>query len=322
MSKCKSIENDLPLYLDDLLSAADKKEVEEHLESCPQCTKALIQLSKTKMMAKSLAQVEPPPWLKQKTMAGVRKQAEKKSFIQKWFYPVRVKIPVQIMATLVIAVLAVYIYRSGDEQMKSVLPPRASAPIIESQQDQLQKQKIKMSTDQAIQKEDHVTQKKEAPRAEVHARAVDAVGDAKGQVPPDIKDDQYVVARDAETLAPSAAALERKKESYALGASMKQSEAPQKQIIMPGANIVLRVTNAGTAYGEVENILHKYEAQNIARQTPDGKIFISAEIKAQKIKDVIAQLKKVGQVEEGGMPAANAAGNISLLIEILLTVSK
>jgi hypothetical protein len=316
MSKCKSVENDLPLYLDDLLSTADKKEVEEHLESCPQCTKALIQLNKTKMMAQSLARVEPPPWLKQKTMAGVREQAEKKSFVQKWFYPVRVKIPVQIMATLVITVLAVYIYRSGDEQMKSVLPPRASAPVIESQQDQLQEQKIKMSSDQAIQKEDQVTQKKEAPRAEVRARTVDAVRDAKGQVPPDIKDGKYVVARDAETAAPSAAALERKKESYALGASMNQSEAPQEKIIMPRANIILRVTNADTAYVEAENILHNNEAKKIIKQTPDGKIFISAEIKAQKIKDVIAQLKKVGQVEEDGMPAANAAGNISVLIEI------
>jgi hypothetical protein len=39
----------------------------------------------------------------------VRKEAGRKSFVQKWFYPLRFKIPVQVAATVVIAVLAVYI---------------------------------------------------------------------------------------------------------------------------------------------------------------------------------------------------------------------
>ena len=76
MKNCKEIENNLSLYLDDSLSGADKQAVEEHLKSCPRCTKALIQLSKTQTLVNNLAEIEPPAWFKQKIMAKVRKKAE------------------------------------------------------------------------------------------------------------------------------------------------------------------------------------------------------------------------------------------------------
>jgi len=159
MKNCKEIENNLSLYLDDSLSDADKKAVEEHLKSCPRCTKALVQLSKTHTLVNNLAEVEPPAWFKQKIMAKVRKKAEKKSFVQKLFYPLRIKIPVQILATVFIAVLAVYIYRAGEEQMKEVVPSSAPAPIMEVQKSQLPEQKMKTSANENIQKEDHVIKK-------------------------------------------------------------------------------------------------------------------------------------------------------------------
>jgi uncharacterized membrane protein YfbV (UPF0208 family) len=89
--------------------------------------------------------VEPPPWFKQKIMSRVREEAEKKSLAQKWFYPLRIKIPVQIMAAIVIAVFAVYIYRSGDEQMKVVLPPTSPTPVMETKKDLFSEQTTKLS---------------------------------------------------------------------------------------------------------------------------------------------------------------------------------
>ena len=133
MKTCKDIKNSLPLYSDDLLSADEKTAVEKHLTECADCSKALADLKKTAAITQELSEVEPPPWFKQKIMARVREEAEKKSFAQKWFYPLRIKIPVQIMATVVIAILAVYIYRSGDEQMKAVLP-EAPQSVMEDKQ--------------------------------------------------------------------------------------------------------------------------------------------------------------------------------------------
>ena len=145
MMNCKDVENNLPLYEDNLLSGAGKKAVEQHLKSCSKCAKALAQLKKTGRLVEGLEEVEPPPWFKQKIMSRVREEAEKKSLVQKWFYPLQIKIPVQIMATIVIAVLAVYIYHSGDEQMKVVMPPTSPTPVMETKKNLFSEQTTKLS---------------------------------------------------------------------------------------------------------------------------------------------------------------------------------
>ena len=198
MKKCKDIKDSLPLYMDDSLSDADKQTVEEHLKSCPRCSKALGELSKTKSLVNNLAEVEPPPWFKQRIISRIREEAEKKSLLQKWFYPVRIKIPVQIMATIVIAVLAVYIYRSGNEQINAVLPPSATAPVVEAQKGQIPEQKIKKPIDKTI-REDYSQQEKAASRKPVSQAAVDKVIDINEQVVSGIKDDRYESAPAADS---------------------------------------------------------------------------------------------------------------------------
>ena len=333
MKNCKNIENNLPLYLDNSLSGADKKVVEEHLKSCPRCTKILVQLSKTQTLVNNLAEVEPPVWLKQKIMAKVREEAGKKSFVQKWFYPLRIKIPVQIFATVCIAVLAVYIYRAGEEQIKEVVPSSAPAPVMEVQRNQLPEQKMTSSADEVTPKEEAI-QKKGAPREKAREKAVDAVKDA-GQIVSDIKADKYesapaaksvMTAEKADKLESAQAArsgnlsevqLEKKKESNTLGAAMKAGRAPQAQSIIIKTTFLLRADDINSALSEVEKLLIKYEAKNINRQTTQGQAILSAEMKNQKIKDFTARLRAIGPVEEGGMPPGNAEGNISLTIEIV-----
>ena len=317
MKNCKEIENNLSLYLDDSLSDADKQAVEEHLKSCPRCTKALVQLSKTHTLVNNLAEVEPPAWFKQKIMAKVREKAEKKSFVQKLFYPLRIKIPVQILATVFIAVLAVYIYRAGEEQMKEVVPSSAPAPVMEVQKSQLPEQKMKTSADENIQKEDHVIEKKGMPREKVRKMTANAAKDVNGQIVPDIKADKYVSAPAAKSVELSGAELEKKKESNILGAAIKASRTPHAQSVMQRLNVLLKVADINTAAEEVEKLLIKYEAKNINRQITQGKAILTAELKNQKINDFTARLKKIGQIEEGSVHIDNAEENIIIMIEIL-----
>jgi hypothetical protein len=317
MKNCKEIENNLPLYLDSLLTGADKQALEEHLKSCPRCTKALIQLSKTQTLVNDLTEVEPPAWFKQKIMAKVREESEKKSLVQKWFYPLRIKIPVQILATVFIAVLAVYIYRAGEEQMKEVVPSSAPVPVMEVQKSQLPEQKMKTSVDENIQKEDQVIEKKGMPREKVREVAVDAAKDVNKQVVTNIEADKYESAPAAKSVEQSGAELEKKKESNILGAAMKASRAPRAQRGMPNTKVLLKVADIDTAVGQVEKLLIKYEAKNINRQTTQGKVIMTAELKNQKTNDFTTRLKTIGQVEEGSAPLNNAEGNIFLVIEIL-----
>jgi len=348
MMDCKDIENSLPLYLDNLLSEADKRAVEEHLKSCPHCAKVLAQLQKAGKLVDGLGEVEPPSWFKQKIMAKVREEAEQKSFAQKWFYPLRIKIPIQVFATIFIAVLAVYIYRAGNEQFKEVLPPQAPAPVMEAEKDQLSERTSKLTeADKTIVKK-KVSAKKGirdekmvmydispgsgAPKADERGKTApqENIPNAAGNIASlvqreraaDKKDTSYsaLMAKQAEPakpMPPPSVELERKKEGYVLGASMKQSRAPEAQSVMPKPSISVHVRDLKTAVEEVEKLLNKYEAKKIIKQIPEVKAIFTAELKVKNIKDFIAQLKTIGKVEERGMPADSAEGDISVVIEIL-----
>lgn len=340
MMNCKDLENKLPLYPDNLLSDEEKQSVEKHLKACSKCAKTIEQMQKTGQLVKNLNDVEPPPWFKQKIMAAVREEAAKKSFIQKWFYPLHIKIPVQIMATIVVAVFAVYIYRSGEEQLKTVLPPSVKAPVTENQKDHSPEQKLKPSRDKLASPQDvqnkevavqnltegaGVSQTRERQKTiiagnDYHA-SMDSAKEIKRDSVMEEKDRAFTPIPEQKSQAsksafPSAAAPERKKESYALGASGSQSAARDNESIVPRAVIALLAVDSKIAATEVETILNKYGAQKVIRQARAGKVFLTAEIRGQTISDFISEIKKIGPVVKKAWPAENAEGDVPMLIEI------
>ncbi|MEN6321650.1 MAG: DUF2275 domain-containing protein [Syntrophaceae bacterium] len=127
MMTCKDVEYNLPAYLEDALSPQEKSLVEEHLTACPQCKKALAHLEKTGTLLKEMEEVEPPPWFTQKIMSQVRKETKpKESFSRRLFYPLHIKIPIQALATVLIAVIAFQIYRVGEPELQVVVAPPAA----------------------------------------------------------------------------------------------------------------------------------------------------------------------------------------------------
>jgi hypothetical protein len=350
MKKCNEIKNSLPLYLDDSLPPADKKAVEEHLKTCAECTKILTQLSKTLTLVNNLAEVNPPPWFKQKIMAGVREKSEKKSIVRKLFYPLQIKVPIQVFATVFIAVIAVYIYRAGENQMMKVAI--SPAPVMEFQKEQLPKQLNKLAADEALQTQKQpapaekkaTPQKEEAPQKAVGAvqpkgqpmqkeersmpqreerpqrfaeADVDRVKDASEQMSSGIKADKHKGGSAARSVAIPQAAMEKKQESSALGASMKAAPAPLTQSQAAKPKIILRTADIGRAAVEAEKLLTKYEAKNIVRRTAQGNVILTAQIKNQKIKDFMLQLKSIGPIEPADIPADNSANETSVVIDIV-----
>lgn len=344
MKNCKEIEKNLPLYLDNLLSGEDKLALEEHLKSCPECAKNLTQLKKAGNLVSHLKEVEPPPWFKQKIMARVRDEAENKSFVQKWFYPLRIKIPVQIFATVFIAVLAVYIYRAGQEQMKAVMPLSAPAPFAEVSQNQLPEQSREASGTVAanVKREKDaienninaekavaydissgvVSQKKEELKKAQLQRSVgsgelDAAKSIKEKVIPDEKADKYASVPAVKSAEASPAALEKNKDRAVVGLAMKADRAMQAQSIVPKVDVALYVTDVNESAAEVEILFAKYGAKNVVRQMPAGKAVLTAELKNQKVKDLITRLKTIGQTKEIIVPADNTEEYVAVKIEIL-----
>jgi len=120
---CKEIHNLLPAYLEDILSPEEKKSIESHLASCALCSRYLADLKKAGSLVKGLGEVEPPPFFEQRIMARVREEAgQKKGILRKFFYPLHIKVPIQALATILVAVLAFYVYQKNEPEMKHLTP--------------------------------------------------------------------------------------------------------------------------------------------------------------------------------------------------------
>ncbi len=128
MTQCGDIENKLSAYVDGVLSASEKKLVEEHLVNCSGCCITLSELKKTEDVLHSLEAVDPPPWFTQKVMARVREEAtSKKGILEKLFYPFHIKIPIEVMATCLVAILVFSVYRTTAPEMKAIHESQVSS---------------------------------------------------------------------------------------------------------------------------------------------------------------------------------------------------
>jgi hypothetical protein len=130
MMACKDIRERLSAYIEGVVTPEEKTSIGEHLTSCRPCSSALTDLRKTGKLLEGLEEVEPPPWLKQKIMAQIREEAEqKKGILERLFYPLRVKVPVQVFATLAIVVIVLYVYKTIEPEMKVVPLPSGTVTV-------------------------------------------------------------------------------------------------------------------------------------------------------------------------------------------------
>jgi hypothetical protein len=130
MKKCAYSKEQLSAYLDGMLTAEEKRLVEEHLPLCEHCSLALAELKQTQEALRNLEEVEPPPWFTQKIMDRIREGAEpKKTFLWRLFHPLRIKIPMEALATCLVVALALFIYKNNGPEMKTFHGPEETAAV-------------------------------------------------------------------------------------------------------------------------------------------------------------------------------------------------
>ncbi len=121
-----AIRHKLSEYIDDALAPDEKAALEEHLETCRQCSDALAELRKTIEHVRRIEEVEPPAWMKQKIMAAVRGEAEKhRSIFDIVSDALLVKFPVKAVAVVFLAVIVLYMYRDISPKKFSETTPAA-----------------------------------------------------------------------------------------------------------------------------------------------------------------------------------------------------
>ncbi|MEE9911845.1 MAG: DUF2275 domain-containing protein [Deltaproteobacteria bacterium] len=352
MKKCQDIEELLPLYTEGILTDAEKQAVEEHLADCAACRRELACLQKAGQLAANLTPVEEPPWFQQKIMAQVRREADQKSARQKWFYPLRFKIPLQIAATVVIAVLAVYIYRSGDEQVKDILPG-AQQPAMEMQKEQAPSEMPRAGEmtvpSRATEKKEAVreglkqdrqvisgakihdrVQKSEAPAGKPDAAFEEDAAGAKGlaesrdktagkdRAPQNELKAAKMPMPDQENIAADQTLPARTKrgEAYKMAAPAAPQSMGSSIAAPPQARVSIQADDPHAAASDVEKILARYHAVNISRQPSKTIAAIRADLPGRNWQDVLLKLKEIGQVQEKGEPVDSGDRPISVVIEI------
>jgi hypothetical protein len=136
MMECGTILQRLSAYLEGIVSSEEKKLIEEHLLSCQPCSSVLRELKRASELVRDLQEVEPPPWMTQKVLARIRREQEgKKGIFEKLFFPLRIKIPIQATATVLIVVLAIYVFKAGEPELKKVQSPRVSDEVASKVED-------------------------------------------------------------------------------------------------------------------------------------------------------------------------------------------
>src|SRR4030042_1731198 len=128
---CQDIQQKLSAYVEGILHPEEKILVDEHLTSCQKCNESLSDLRKTINYVHTLKDIEPPPWLTQKVMAKIKTEVHpKKGIIQKLFYPLHIKLPIEAVVTALLAVITIYIFKTMQPEMKLAQAPSEHETVI------------------------------------------------------------------------------------------------------------------------------------------------------------------------------------------------
>ena len=349
---CKEIEDLLPGMIDGALADAEKKRIEAHLEMCASCRKAVADLRTSDERVKSLEEVEPPPWLKTRVMARVREETgQKEGIFRKLFYPLHVKVPIQALATVLIAVVAWNVYKTGEPEFRQLAPPPAAvqeAPKAQAPQEappaatpakrdeSPAARERKAFAPPPAQVQEPAPQRAATVRKEITADAekpLERLGDAKraAETPKDEgawrgtgsagqgEADRVLEApaRDQKLKAMKApvgaVAKEAGKQEARPAASPMMSAAVSSR---PELDITLSARDAGAAAGEVETLLKQFSAHTVERQTLEGRVILTARIKTEHLAPFRERLKSLGPVQERAHVAPRPGGSLTIRIEI------
>jgi anti-sigma factor RsiW len=342
---CKEIEDQLPGMIDGALPETEKKRIEAHLETCASCRKAFADLRMSDERVKSLEEVEPPPWLKTRVMARVREEAEQKEgFLRKFFYPLHIKVPIQALATVLIAVVAWNVYKTGEPEFRQMAPPlttvrevpQVQAPPVpaagKAKRDESPAAREKKAfAPPPAPGQEAAPQRAATVREETTADAekpLERLGAAKRAAePPKYEDARRGTGAARSGEADRALDQKQKAMKAPVGAVAKEAgkqEAPPAAGPMlsaavpprPDLEITLRARDPASAAAEAETLLTQLSAKTVDRQTREGRVILTARIKTERLEALRERLKSLGLVQESVHVAPRPGGSLTIRIEI------
>ncbi len=318
----------LNAYIDDLLSGNEREAVEAHIATCPSCKKELDELAQAVKLVRGLDRMVPPPWFSGQVMINIRKEEDrKKGIINRLFRPLYIKLPVQAFATVVIAVLAIYVYRAVEPQWKPLVyslqsVQESQAPAVQTLPDKAAKavpheaDKPAQTTESPASEKASVN-KAELPKVKLEEKSFTAPApEAKGVEGPEkkratpsaIAKDKNEIQYDLES--PGLKSMQKSKEQAAgvLGETQAKEEkeggitAPAPQMQMKAApspvmiDVSVTVGDREKAIKDISGMLEAMKARVIGKYSSGTDTAILAEAMGSDAKKLIEKLGNSGDV--------------------------
>ena len=288
--KCGQIQKMLPACQDGILSKTETALVEKHLAACDSCRASFKEYQQARQRVKKLEEVEPPPGFAQKIMARIEQEEEKKGgLLRKLFYPLHIKVPIQAVAMVVVAVLAIQTYRSVEPQ-KQTAPPDAITAVPGPKEELARKEDR--------QQEAVLPAKKTLPTSEEAAKAP-----ASAAAP-----------REAERAELAAGGKKAKREAKtAVSAPSPEAASLQKGA---GVGLALRVAEVASTGEKVQTILQEMGGSRIERTRLGEDEIVTADLDPQRLPEFLDRLNSLGEMPEKPRVSKPTATSVSVRIEI------
>lgn len=174
--RCEEIQDRLSAYLEGELEAAERRNIESHVEECVGCRQELALLRRTVSTLQSLEEIEVPPRLTAAIQADVnaRGRFRWRQLASRLFFPLHIKLPLEAMALLLVSLGVVYVYRSAPELAQA---PRPQAVTERESRDKT----VPLAAGRRDDLQEHAARKRPAEKLRAHSKVEEeqkALGEA------------------------------------------------------------------------------------------------------------------------------------------------
>jgi hypothetical protein len=311
--ECNDIQEKLSAYIEGIISPEEKMLVDEHLTSCQKCNESLSDLRKTVEYINNLEEIEPPSWLTQNIMTSIKAESHpKKSFIKKLFYPLHIKLPIEAVAVILIAVTALYIFKTIQPEVRLAKAPSEEVTPQFPLQGKDTLQKDLKSKENVIPPSPFEKGGKEGFEPE--------------QAPPSKKPESMgKLAVEPKAPAPIGKKEEIRPSTGTIAKDELKTEAlpsaPRAKVLAErkeeGIILTIHVKDIETADKEIEKAFTQLGGKIIKTGSFDNKQVITAELDSKHIKDLFEKLKLIGEVKGKESVFEVLEGDITITIEIV-----
>ncbi len=123
MKDCKKIQPMLSEYIDGVLQETDSSLVRSHLDECAECMEMYQSMRELLVYMNDMEQVDPPAGFVGRVNERLEQESSFRGVIRKIFYPLHVKVPIEIAGLAAAVVLIVYVSGFvGKEGLEEILP--------------------------------------------------------------------------------------------------------------------------------------------------------------------------------------------------------